>query len=421
MQLPSARRSLWTLFFLALAVRLAAIWRFGPSRLQFGDAYDYLSAATSLCAGSYPDHSSMPFFRAPGLPFFIAASTLCHPGAIWLVKTALAVAGACAILVVYALSRDLFGNRRISLLATAFTAFYPFFAVQSMDVQSEGLFMLLLLLAVWLSLRRAPTQPALFFAGVSASLAALDRPVGLVLFFLLPLWLVFFRKSGRALLPFLAGAALCLGPWAVRNEIRFHELILVNDAGGYNFWRGTSAELAAINALSDPEEFNAASVHFETVTTPFMASQVNRVASTPSTRSGVWFRLAFEDFSREPVAFAGRLFRNAWMFWRPWLNPATSSTAVVVLSGLLVSALYLTGIHGWTLLKRSSPDIAQWFAIAALTFWILQIPFQVVSRFRIPITDPFLLIFAAASIEPGTFAGRLSTLIPPAVSQGPRG
>src|SRR5262245_21461889 len=71
----------------ALLVRLVAIYSYGPSKIGFEDTPDYLSAASTLCtSGSYPEGSSMPFFRAPGLPFFIAAVTFCRTETVWLVK-----------------------------------------------------------------------------------------------------------------------------------------------------------------------------------------------------------------------------------------------------------------------------------------------------------------------------------------------
>src|SRR6185437_8085607 len=113
------RRFLFTAILAsALLVRLLAIYEYGPSVIKFGDAPDYLSAAARLCsAGSYPDGSSMPFFRAPGLPFFIAAATFCHPERIWLVKIALAMVDTISVAMVFLIAQELFRNRRLSLLA----------------------------------------------------------------------------------------------------------------------------------------------------------------------------------------------------------------------------------------------------------------------------------------------------------------
>src|SRR5665213_1762554 len=141
---------------IALIVQLIAIWRSGPSVTRFGDAPDYLSAASVLSStGTYPGGSSMPFFRAPGLPFFIAAATACNINAIPAVKVALAIAGTLAVLLIFLLAEDLFHDSHVALIVACTAAFYPFFVAQSCDVQTEGLFMFLLLAAVWLVVRTA--------------------------------------------------------------------------------------------------------------------------------------------------------------------------------------------------------------------------------------------------------------------------
>src|ERR1700730_17803140 len=245
----------------ALIVRLVSIYEYGTSLIKFGDAPDYFSAATSLCSSaSYPDRGSMPFFRAPGLPFFIAAVTLCHTEMVWPVKAALAVLDTMSVALVFLLAHELFRDQLLSVLSATGAAIYPFFVAQVCDVQTEGLFMFFFLASIWLTLRavRSPVPiPFLFLAaGVCAGAATLVRPIGLVLLPLLPATLVYLGAAQtkyriQLLASFAIGAAICLGPWVIRNGFRYHEFILVNDAGGYNFWRGTSAEIAEIDRLAD--------------------------------------------------------------------------------------------------------------------------------------------------------------------------
>lgn len=392
---------------LALILRLAAICEYGPSAIRFGDAPDYLSAAASLCTtGVYPDRSSMPFFRAPGLPFFIVAATLCHPNMAWLVKVALAGIDSASAVIVFLLAEELLRHRRASMLAACAAACYPFFIGQVCDIQTEALFMFLFLTAIWLTLKaiRIHTGRLMLLAGVCAGAAALVRPAGLLLLPFLAATPAFLRNGtgskqyARCLTSFALGAAISLAPWIVRNEIRFHELILVNDAAGYNFWRGTSAAMARIDRLTDPRAFAEASVQFETVTSPVIARQIDAVAATPSGRSRQWFGRAIETFEQDPAAFLSRLAWNAFAYWRPWLNPQTHSTAVVAATGLMTTSLYLLALAGWNLLRKREARLALWCAAGAALFWLSQIPFQAVSRFRIPIADPFLIILAAASL-----------------------
>jgi 4-amino-4-deoxy-L-arabinose transferase-like glycosyltransferase len=390
----------------ALVVRLVSIYEYGPSVIKFGDAPDYFSAATSLCSSaSYPDRGSMPFFRAPGLPFFIAAVTLCHTEMVWPVKAALAVLDTMSVALVFLLAHELFRDWLLSVLSAAGAAIYPFFVAQVCDVQTEGLFMFFFLASIWLTLRavRSPVPTLMLAAGICAGAATLVRPIGLVLLPLLAATLIYLGAAQtkyriQLLASFAIGATICLGPWIIRNGIRYHEFILVNDAGGYNFWRGTSTEMAEIDRLADRRAFMAGSIRFETVTSPAIAREIDSVAKTPSDRNREWYKRAFRHLAENPRAFGLRVARNAFVYWRPWLNQQTYSGPVVAASAFMMLSLDVFALIGWNLLRRRNARLALWCAVCALLFWILQIPFQVVSRFRVPITDPFLIILAAVSL-----------------------
>ncbi|MEA2465500.1 MAG: hypothetical protein QOJ98_3247, partial [Acidobacteriota bacterium] len=92
-------------FILALAVRIAAIEWTGGETLAFGDAPDYVNATRTLCIQhEYPERGNLPFFRAPGLPFFMAAVTACHPSNVRLIKYALALCDAITVLLIMMLA-----------------------------------------------------------------------------------------------------------------------------------------------------------------------------------------------------------------------------------------------------------------------------------------------------------------------------
>ena len=150
-------------------------------------------------------------------------------------------------------------------------------------------------------------------------------------------------------------------------------------------------------------EFAKASAHFETQISPAMARVVDDMAATPAARSQKWSELALRNFQKDPGAFAGRLAHNAIDYWRPWLNPQTYPWFIVVGTGLLTVSIYVLAWIGWCTLYKQDRWLALWCLGAALAFWLLQVPFQVVGRFRIPIADPFLIIFAASAIRTTTF------------------
>ena len=374
-------------FICALLVRLIAVELTGAGKTDFGDAPDYLASARSVCAQHvYPERGNLPFFRAPGVPFFILAVTACHPSAIRIVKYGLAACDALSVLLIYLLTERLY-SRRTAILAAVLATFHPFFVGAVTDIRSEPLFMALLLLAFWLVVRGNPA-----LAGVAVALSALTRPTGLLVVPLLALF-VFVRSRKAALLLVLA-AALTLAPWTLRNYVRFHELIAVNDAGGFNLWRGTHPELLRIVRLRNRAEFARASLQFESVTVAETARLVDARASTPKTRDREWQRLAIAQFRRDPVR--PTLWKAA-AFWRPWLHPAEYGRAMVVLSAVVSIGLFVLGAIG---LARY-PDRRLALAVVAffVVMWLAHVPYIPTIRLRTPLVDPLLIVFGAGALS----------------------
>src|SRR5262249_54045097 len=131
------------------------------------------------------------------------------------------------------------------------------------DVESEALFLLLLLAAGFLLLAAVdrPSSNLAVAAGLIAALAALTRPTGLLLgaFLFAPLgdrrypmrarW----HLAGSALLGFL----LAVSPWTLRNFLVFRELLPINDAAGCTFYQGNSDWAVRFSEIRTPAEYDA--------------------------------------------------------------------------------------------------------------------------------------------------------------------
>jgi 4-amino-4-deoxy-L-arabinose transferase-like glycosyltransferase len=395
-------------FILALAIRIAAIEATGANTVRFGDAGDYLDTARSVCTEQvYPERGNLPFFRPPGLPFFIAAVTGCEGSRVRGIKYALAACDAATVMVIFELGLLLFGSLAAWLAALA-AALYPFFIFSTTDVRSEPLFMLLLTLSILLLLRGNAAG-----SGVAVALAALTRPTALLC---LPLFALFAgygvtgsrgrvadaqprdpvtpQPRGRtAAVSLLIAGFLTLAPWVARNYLRFGELILVNDAGSYSVWHASHPDTRRIYDASSREELRRLEHEFENRTIHAVAAQVESRATTPNSRDREWRRLAIEDLRREPAESARFMARKAWLYWRPWLNPIEYGTRAVVASALILVTLFVLAAIGlWRHPLRNA--VLVYFAV----FWLAHVPHQVVMRYRIPFTDPLLLVFAAGAI-----------------------
>ncbi len=392
-----------TIFAVALGIRVAAIFWKGPDVVGFGDAQDYLATASHVCREhAYPDRTGLPFFRAPLFPFFIAATTLCHTDRIILIKIALAVCDAATALVIGEIAWLLFDSIAAAALAAGLAALDPFFVVSVCDVRTEPLFMFFLTVATWFFLRsvRSGSAASASLAGAGLALAALTRPAGLAALAFAGLALLSVRTKGKTrwtqVAALAAGAALVLLPWIVRNAIRYRELIVVNDAAGHNFWRGSHPEMERISTLTDAAAYRSATVTFEKEVTPSAARSIEARAHSPLERSHAWFAAGLLNIERDPRQAMAYALRKAWRYWRPWLNPQEHGTGEIAGSAILNIGLFTLAAIGLAHYWRRDRFITTGVITYFVVIWLAHVPYQVVMRFRIPFTDPLLIVFAAS-------------------------
>jgi 4-amino-4-deoxy-L-arabinose transferase-like glycosyltransferase len=401
---------------LAVVVRVTAIVVTGPTSLRFGDAQDYVDAGATLCEqGRYPDRGSLPFFRAPGLPLFLALATFCHPRDVVAAKLALALCDAGTAALIYALVLLVFGTeaRRAALLAAALAALDPFLVLASSDVTSEPLATLLLTTALCalLRARRAdPSDPsALAFAcagGIALGLACLTRPGSLAV---APAWLALpvagatevgtRRRAGATtlVLASLLALAATLAPWTLRNQLRFGEPILVNDAGGYNAWRGTHPLLHEMLSRTSPARFADDSIALEQDLARVARDAGLGTETSPRVRARHWWSAARANLAADRTRAARILARNATAFFRPWLDGAAHGSLAVTISAAWFVALGALALRGAGEAWRRDRAVVVLLAAGVLLAGLAHLPFQTVLRFRLPFTEPLLLCFAAAA------------------------
>jgi hypothetical protein len=369
-------------------VRIAAIELTGATGTLFGDAADYIATAKAICTQQvYPERGNLPFFRAPGLPLFIAAVTVCDAGRVRAIKYGLAVCDALTSVLLMVMAGIVW--RGSTNIAGLLAALHPFFVASVTDVRSEPLFMMLLVAGIWLVLRGNPAA-----AGVALALSALVRPTGLLCIPLLAAFVWWRDRRWRAALALPFVAALTLAPWVARNAIRFRELIVVNDAGGFNLWRGTHPELLRIVRLRDRAAFAVASWEFETRTVAETARAIDAVAKTPRAREREWTRLALENVRRDPPAIVRATAWKAAAYWRPWLHPAEHGPKAVLLSAVVFLGLYLAGAIG--LVRHFDRGLVRAVLIFLVALWLAHLPYVPSIRLRMPLVDPLLIVFASA-------------------------
>ena len=270
----------------------------------------------------------------------------------------------------------------------------------STEVQSEPLFLVLLLAAGWLLLAAAdrPSTNLAVLAGGSLALAALTRSTALAL---APLLLAPFgdRRFPMRVRTHVAGAAvtgfvLVLTPWTIRNAIAYRELLPVSDAGGYSLYHGNSHWTRRYYDIRSRAEFDRWIVAFDAD----MKARIGRVDSSgtfrPGERSALFARMAVEEMRADPAGEARLLVEKTWQWIRPYPTPWFWPAFVVIAIGALYTILYV--LAGIGLATADRRGVAA-FCVALLAISMAaHVVLLVLWRYRVPYWDPVFLLYAPA-------------------------
>lgn len=398
------------MFAAALLLRAGYAWlAHGPSAAASSDAASYDTIAWNLArglgfsldgaAGPYPTAFVPPLmpwlvsvlYRLAGHDVFAAIQLMCGIGAtvpLLLRAVTTALAGESA-------------GRIAGWLAVG----HPLLVFFSGHLLTESMFTAMLLLAIHASLEwvRNPQTARAAGAGVLWGLAALTRPVALPLPLLvaawawLPLGLALGPAARRRqLLALLAGWAIAVGPWTLRNAAEFGAFIPVTVGGGRSLldannplvWddpalRGGATSVyhlepyaSALRGRSEPEQ-DAVSAR---LATEFAWS-----------RSGDWPRMAAAKLARlwRLTAEAGTT--GTWAREGSPLRPLLAAFDPLLIASLVTFPLALAGaafaLAGSRRLYQSLPLLVIAFAtLGAVVYWGAL-------RLRAPI-EPLVIAYA---------------------------
>jgi 4-amino-4-deoxy-L-arabinose transferase-like glycosyltransferase len=213
-----------------------------------GDEREYISLGLSLAAGNeFIDSNGERSTRAPAFPYLLAGLFGLAGHGLLLPHVLGCVLGTAAIGIGYVLCRTLFAKPQTATIAAVTMSLYPGLVIYSALLQTESLFIVLLLLMILAGYRllEKPTLMLGVLIGVLAGIAALTKAVGLGVFavFLLSLlWLG--RARIRMLLwpSLISFVAFCLVilPWTVRNYEVHGVIVPISLWGGQSLLLGNN-------------------------------------------------------------------------------------------------------------------------------------------------------------------------------------
>ncbi|MBC8278100.1 MAG: glycosyltransferase family 39 protein [FCB group bacterium] len=241
------RRTLIIIAGLAVIVRLIFVFLNDPiplpSHLNLDDV-DYCTCAKMISEGQgFIDKHGVPTTtRFPVYPHFLGLIFLIfgyHTFAAFVVQ---AFVGGIMPILTYLIGREYF-DEKVSLTTAAIAAFYPSYIVYSGRLMSENLFIPLVAILIYSTIRlyRNPGWKTAALVGFIVAFTSLCRGVTVPLMMLTPVFAFFFAQGKilsrlKVALVTVGVILLTLSPWVARNYIHFNKIFITSSSGGPVLW-----------------------------------------------------------------------------------------------------------------------------------------------------------------------------------------
>jgi 4-amino-4-deoxy-L-arabinose transferase-like glycosyltransferase len=398
-------RAVLAVIGVGLVCRLGLLLYYLSTHGWQGEAWETEVIAQRLMEGkglTMPSYGGRPSVSFSD-PIFPVLSYLLHliwgPGLGLFYALHLAVAG-LVLWLTYLLGSHVF-DHRTGLLATLLVAVEPGLVIyQSYKVDHNALTMLLMLLAALLILLVARTgdrRPA-FSCGLVIGIAVLMRPDELSLFGMLAVWAWIERRNLATIVKpaavILAGAAMILIPWMVRNSILHGQPVFITTYSGEALWRGNNPNSTGTGLTLDGRpQFSAAPVEFQKQT----------AEATEVGQNALFKEEAWRYIRQDPAGFLVRCLKKLYYFW--WFTPTYAAIhyewvpgSLVVAYKALYGVLLAFAMLGLWLALRRIGDAYTWIVLS-IPMWmaLLHSISYVEGRHRVMVM-PIILIVTASGM-----------------------
>lgn len=376
------------------AMALRVWWALCSNSLPFSDFKRYFDIASEFAATGNLACQGHPFvFQSPAYPLFLGALFWMFSASVLVGKLANAVLAILVLAIFWKVIERQGFSPRAKLLALAVVAFFPPM-ITFVSVLGQEMLALVFVMTILLLVKRGG-----FLLGLCCGLLALTRPQ----FILLPFCLVgigwlwkWYSKQACALL--LAGFALALGPWIVRNWLVFHAFIPTTGHSGYVLLvnNNPANRVGVWMPLSKIELTKEQRDVFREMNAEHLLEEGDEdwkgAVWTPALDKKV-FRMAVDNIKKEPLRFVEMGFRRIWNTY------FTGGTC----------ALYWA-FNGNNQATPALNDLTDWFAI--IVFFLSLAGIVVVAQQRDPALIGSVLLFLISLLAVFVFEGQGRYVLP---------
>ncbi len=396
------KHKLAVVFLVALALRVIWIASLDNTVDHWGEE-GVKEAAWSVVEGRgyamprdvsrYPGEEPLYSWREPGFSFFLVPVFFLGENYL-AAKLLLALLSALTVVLLYFLTREVFGSREVAFIAAVIAAFLPEMVYWTGHLTPETLtvFVFILPMLFLVRSRERPVFGNLAAAGFLLGIAALTRAQAILLApFLLVAFVLAGREKKRALsqaLVIFSFFALTFTPWIIRNYHIHRQLVILPTVTGEVFYIANNP--MALEMIDTPAGFY---------------HDYDPVIFTGMSEVDIhnWYRSrAFAFIASRPGDYL-RLVRNrVWRFWRFYPHRGAGvfdhlyGTAHILVS-LFTSGLVILFFAAGVFLTRKKWRRTLIFLVLIILFFGITVSGRAVIRYRLPIM-PYVIMFSAYTV-----------------------
>lgn len=395
MQWIRAHRDILLIVLVAVGLRLTAIVPLHDQGYT-SDEKEYIALGMKLSHGEpFIDSNGEWSTKAPLWPFLLAALFTLFGEGLTIPHLLNAALGALAVLLGFMLGLEATGSRRAALAGAAVMALFPGLIVYSAVLQTETLYIVLVLCTCiwWERARRETSIRNGAMLGFLAGLAALTRAVFFGFFPVMLGMLVWSQRRNLRRATTAIGAAvllwcLVLAPWTVRNYTLHGTFVPVSTWGGISLLLGNNPYSTGTWSVKPgfdewlKEQAEQRGLRIE--------------QSNERQRSALGRELAVTFITEHPAEALSLAVKKLYMFA---VYPLAHSDSDIGVQAVCVAGditLYVLAGLGFVALGNARRQLLPWF-VAIVFFTLLHVVMHVEARYRLPVV-PFIALLAGAGV-----------------------
>ena len=393
----SKERVAVSLFTLSLIVNILFILIrrnfYSVETWESGDIAQHLIQGMGFSFSYFGNPLQPTSIMAPLYPYFLAfvySIFGISPAAHLSIQLFQAVVQATTVVLVFYIAKRLF-NRPVGIISALILAMFPdyIYGVTVVHQLTITTFCVAVLVLSLLRLRSDLLAKWAIISGVVLGATALIFPAVLFYSPFVAVWILLetTKKDDwtfgiRIVSLMTLTAFVVVLPWVVRNYLVHDQFVLIKMTG-YNFWRGNTPPAIYEGA---PHRYGPLNSTTRTELTRLSEAKGNALLQ----------QIAINYVVHHPIIFIKEVLQKMIYFW--WFPPVERQNQIILLRKMVYVPILLTGIGGIILTKSKRKELLPiYFLFVAFT--LSYGLFFVQPRYRVPTTQPYLIIFSGVLLN----------------------